>query len=239
MHASPSIARVPTTHATGVERVRRARADAGGVRLIGGAGCDGAGLRGDDRGRADMRGQCQPGGRLADDGQWRRLRPGRRHRSPERRRRPFGTATAGPAGSFSIVMPAPILGTLKPGEAAVPLSAEDETSDDTTAATTFTVANLAVSRNPVTGEPSEKATWKFSGFTSGAEIYAHYLHGTKVTGTAKFGRASGPCGLLRKRAQFYPGKAKYDTYMVQIDDSPRFSPSSFPRVDTQLRIRTT
>jgi hypothetical protein len=132
-------------------------------------------------------------------------------------------------------MSAPVLPTDAPDAAPFALTATDETDGVTTASTTIEVANLAVATNPAEGKPTKRVTWTFSGFTSGAEIYAHYLHGKKVTATAKFGVATGPCGVLKTRAVFYPGKAKYDSYKVQVDDSRRYSTTSLPHLIATLQ----
>jgi hypothetical protein len=146
-----------------------------------------------------------------------------------------GTATADANGNFTVGIAAPTLGTINPAAAAFVLKATDQTNGSITASTTFDVANLAVSTNPAQGKPSRKVTWSFSGFTSGAEIYAHYLHGKKVIATAKFGKATGPCGLLKTRAVFYPGKAKFNSYQVQVDDSLRYLATSLPRLVATLK----
>jgi hypothetical protein len=149
----------------------------------------------------------------------------------------FGTATADVSGDFSVQMSAPTLPTVNPAAAAFALGATDETDGVTTASTTINVANLAVATNPAQAKPTKKVTWTFSGFTSGAEIYAHYLHGKKVTATTKFGRATGACGLLKTKAKFYPGKAKYGSYNVQVDDSRHYSSKSLPHLDATLKTR--
>jgi len=147
----------------------------------------------------------------------------------------FGMATADVNGDFTVSIPAPTLPTSNPGASVFTLQAIDETDDVTTASTAINVANLAVSTNPSEAKPSRRVTWTFSGFNSGAEIYAHYLHGRKVTARTKFGRASGPCGELKRRAKFYPGKARYDSYKVQVDDSFRYSSKTLPRLVATLK----
>jgi len=142
----------------------------------------------------------------------------------------FGTATADVNGNFSVQMSAPTLSTVGPGAAAFVLEAMDETDGVTTATVTINVANLAVSTNPAEAKPTKKVTWTFSGFISGAAIYGHYLHGKKVTATKKFGTATGPCGLLKTKAEFYPGKSKYSSYKVQFDDSRHYSSKSLPHL---------
>ncbi len=151
----------------------------------------------------------------------------------------FGTATADAAGGFTISIPGPILPTVNPAAARFVLQATDKATG-ATATAKFAAANLAVLTNPLQAKPSKKVTWTFSGFIPGAEIYAHYLHKNKVAARTKFGRAQGPCGVLKKKAVFYPGKARYDTYRVQVDDSRRYLAKTLPRwvatLKTHIRL---
>jgi len=137
-------------------------------------------------------------------------------------------------GTWTTIMPAPTLSTLGPGAQTFTLQAMDETDGVTTATTTVAVANLAVAWSPAEAKPKKKVTWSFSGFTPGAPVYAHYLHRNKVIATASFGHTSGPCGLLKKRAVFFPGHSKYSTYKMQIDDSHHYSAKALPRVLASL-----
>jgi len=149
----------------------------------------------------------------------------------------FGTVTAGTTGAFETTIPAPLLSSSGPAEAAFTMTAQDE---DTPLATppsaTFNVANLAVLTRPSEAKPGKKVTFTFSGFVSGAQIYGHYLHGKKVTASTRFGKAAGACGTLKTKAKLYPGKQKYDSYNVQFDDSRKYSPASVPRVLYMLTV---
>lgn len=146
-----------------------------------------------------------------------------------------GTATAGSDGAFATSFSGPILPTLKPAVQPFTLNATDE-SNGATATTSFETANLAVATNPARAKPSKKVTYSFSGFKPGAQIYAHYLHRSKVTATARFGRSQGACGQLKRKAKFYPGSQRFTTYKVQFDDSRRYSPHSSPRFVATLRL---
>jgi hypothetical protein len=141
----------------------------------------------------------------------------------------FGTTTSGADGSFSTTIVAPVLSVSTPAMSLFTLTARDETDGVTTAATTFTAANLSVATHPARARPSQKVTYSFSGFTRARQIYAHYVHKGKVAATTKFGRAAGACGMLKHRAQLFPGRQRYDHYTVQFDDSRRYSPRSMPR----------
>lgn len=152
-----------------------------------------------------------------------------------------GTATADANGNFSTTIVGPTLSTANPTAVLFTLTAADFMNPlAMNPTTTFYVANLAVTTNPHKARPPMKVTWLFSGFTGGAEIYAHYLHGKKVVATTRFGRAVGACGILKKKAALYPGHAEYGSYKVQIDDSRGYSPNSVPRfvgvLDTRLPL---
>jgi hypothetical protein len=117
------------------------------------------------------------------------------------------------------------------------MTAQDETTGAGSASTTFSVANLAFSTNPDVANPSKVVHFSFSGFKTGASVYAHYLRGRKVVATQRFGRASGICGLLKAKAHLFPLRNPASgTYKVQIDDSRRYRAKALPRVDSTLSI---
>lgn len=115
-------------------------------------------------------------------------------------------------------------------------AAGDSVDLESSPAGAFMTANLAVATNPATAKPSKKETYSFSGFRPGAEIYAHYLHRNKVTATSRFGRTDGACGLLNRKARFYPGRQRFSKFKVQLDDSRTYSPRSLPRYVTTPQL---
>jgi hypothetical protein len=141
----------------------------------------------------------------------------------------FGSALADASGNISAVIAAPLLSTLGPSVKTFTLTASDSlTPLPVDPTTTFPVANLAVGTNPTQAKPTKRVTWTFTGFPSGAKIYAHYVHGKKAVARAAFGRAGGPCGVLKKKAVLFPGHAKFELYTVQVDIAPHYSPSTRP-----------
>jgi hypothetical protein len=146
----------------------------------------------------------------------------------------LGTATADVSGQFTATITAPLLPSSGPREASYVLTALDQTDDVTTAATTFVAANLAVAAKPAKAKPGKKVTFTFSGFTSGAKIYGHYLHRKKLVTTERMGTASGPCGLLKTRATLFPKRARFQNYNIQYDDSARYSKTAVPRLIATL-----
>jgi hypothetical protein len=107
-------------------------------------------------------------------------------------------------------------------------------TDQTATSTAFDTVNLGVATAPAVSKPSKKVTFNFAGFAAGKEIYGHYVHKGKLKLTYKFGRASGACGLLKTKAHLYPGKAKYDSYSVQFDNSKKYSKKTLPAIVATL-----
>ena len=82
----------------------------------------------------------------------------------------------------------------------------------------------------------DKVTFSFSGFATGKHIYGYYLL-KKVVAKVKFGRAHGPCGLLKQKALLYPGgHPSKDKYKVSFESSSRYDKNAFPRVTGTLNI---
>jgi hypothetical protein len=148
-----------------------------------------------------------------------------------------GGATVGADGTFSAAMHAPTLATFGAGAKKFTLTARDQTSGNSSASTTFWVANLAFTTKPAVAKPSKVVHFSFSGFKRGKLVYGHYLRGHKVVASHRFGRATGICGLLNARAQLLPLRnPRSGKYKVQIDDSRRYRPKALPRVNSSLTI---
>jgi hypothetical protein len=106
------------------------------------------------------------------------------------------------------------------------------------ATTAYLVTDLAYSVRPQDTSLTRKVTFRFSGFTADREIFAHYLRGKRVVARQRFGRTTGPCGLLSARALQYPGgHPEARRYEVQFDDARAYSRRSSPRVVTELSVR--
>lgn len=150
----------------------------------------------------------------------------------------FDNATADPNGAFAFTMTAPVLSKTGPAAGTFVLTATDTTDGVTTATVRFLVANLAVSAKPARAKLGKKVTFTFSGFTTGKQIYGHYLHRKKVVITERMGKATGPCGLLRTRAALFPRHARYQDYQIQYDDARHYSKTSIPRLIATLTTVT-
>lgn len=82
--------------------------------------------------------------------------------------------------------------------------------------------------------PKAKRTWRFSGFTEGQAVYGHFRLRGKLKDTHRFGRATGPCGLLTARAPAIPvrGRAPAGRYRIQVDQARRYRATTRPRLTT-------
>jgi hypothetical protein len=70
-----------------------------------------------------------------------------------------------------------------------------------------------------------------AGFRSGTPIFGHFQSGGKVVLTYKFGKASGPCGILHAKSRHASANAKFK---VQFDDSKKLSKKASPKIVTGL-----
>jgi hypothetical protein len=149
-------------------------------------------------------------------------------------------ATVDAAGNLSFTTGAPQLKSLTPGQIKTTLIATANNPDgsQTTASIVVKSANLSVATKPgsVKNVGKNKVTFSFSGFTPGKHIYGYYMR-KKVVAKATFGKASGPCGMLKDRALLYPGgHPSSNQYKVTFESSSRFSKNAFPRVTGTLNI---
>ncbi len=150
------------------------------------------------------------------------------------------TGTADAAGNFTVTTNAPELSTISPGSKTTTVTATSTNTDGSplTANVPVQSANLAVATKPgsVRNVHKDKVTFMFSGFVPGKNIYGYYVR-RKVVAKARFGRAQGPCGVLKQKALLYPGgRPSKDSYKVTFESSSRYSKSVFPRVTGTLNI---
>ncbi|MGZ4313114.1 MAG: hypothetical protein ACXVR1_13515 [Solirubrobacteraceae bacterium] len=152
----------------------------------------------------------------------------------------FANTTADAAGNVSFATNAPELSTISPGAKTTKLTATGDNPDGTQTQAQVNVqsANLAVATKPgsVRNVRKDKVTFSFSGFAPGKHIYGYYIR-KKVVAKAKFGKAQGPCGLLKQKALLYPGgRPANDQYKVTFESSSRYDKNTFPRVTGTLNI---
>jgi hypothetical protein len=154
------------------------------------------------------------------------------------------SATADGAGNIAVSTTAPLPPKVAAGAQPVVLTASDESiNGPITASTPVSVAFLYVfhggaKKRPGLGAFREKTSWSFSGFTPGKYIWGHYLIHRHQVARVRFGKATGPCGVLKTRARLYPATPHHRSYPVQVDNSKRFSRHSFPKVSGRLSLTT-
>jgi hypothetical protein len=156
----------------------------------------------------------------------------------------FANATADASGNVTFVnVPAPLF--IKAGAAikASTLTATATNPDGSPAVQTIHVrsVNLFVGTNPRTVRDvrKDKTTFSFSGFTPGKHIYGYWLRGKKLVAKDKFGKAHGPCGVLKQKAFLYPGgrpKSGASVFNVTFENTSSYTANAFPRVTGQLDI---
>jgi hypothetical protein len=68
-----------------------------------------------------------------------------------------------------------------------------------------------------------------------ASTRSPFQSGGKVVLTYKFGKASGPCGILHAKSRLFPGHASANAkYKVQFDDSKKLSKKASLKIVTGL-----
>jgi hypothetical protein len=99
----------------------------------------------------------------------------------------------------------------------------------------FQITNLAVATKPPTAAFGRVVKYSFAGFHPGKPIFGHYSTGGKSVLTFKFGKATGPCGILHTEAKLFPGHGPSTAkYKVQFDDSKKLNPKASPKIVTSL-----
>jgi hypothetical protein len=144
----------------------------------------------------------------------------------------YGDAAVNPDGTFTGTFNAATVSATAPIASTFTMKAVDD--DNVSASATFLEAPLTAATVPARAKPTTRATIHASGFTPDAPVYAHYLYGRKLIATTKLGVAQGPCGLLSDKTTLFPTKQKYDAYTVQLDDAPKYSAKSAPKLKATL-----
>jgi hypothetical protein len=153
----------------------------------------------------------------------------------------FAAPIASATGTIAVTTPAPILATPDAASLRTKVTATDtnlNTGQTITASTVVKSANLAVTTSPasVKNLRKDKVKFTFSGFTPGKNIYGYYAR-NKILAKAKFGRATGACGQLTRRALLYPGgHPRFEQYNVTFESLSKYSKKANPRVTGKLSI---
>jgi hypothetical protein len=157
------------------------------------------------------------------------------------------TATAGPSGTFSAAVPAPVVDpyagpqvsdTIKAAYEAAPGLPSD--TGASASSTPFLTTNYAVIQTGNKTNPNRRTIYELSGFRPGRAVYAHYLTaaGTWLA-NASFGKPAGACGLRRVETYEYPGRhPKRGSYTIQFDNSAKYRSLTQPQYRLAFQIRT-
>jgi hypothetical protein len=121
----------------------------------------------------------------------------------------------------------------------VTLTATDQVNAANDATTTYQVVKFGSNMPVTTGNPGSKVAWQFAGFPSGTTVYGHFRYHDKTLKDYRFGKSSGPCGLLSVKAPRIPVKKPKHTggWYLQIDAKPKFSMNTRPEYDISFEIR--
>lgn len=118
----------------------------------------------------------------------------------------------------------------------VPITAADPVLGPSNALRIRTVP-LEFSATPKRARPSQKVTFRLSGFNPDQVIYAHYRFKGRLRATVRMGRASNPCGLLTVRKQQIPVRdPQIGLWEIQFDHSKAFAPRAAPRFRATVNV---
>jgi hypothetical protein len=147
----------------------------------------------------------------------------------------FAEATVAPDGTFAVTVEHVFPAGIDPVAETFQMQVMGVLSQLILAESSFQITNLAVATKPPTAPYSKVVKYTFAGFRPGAPIFGHYFRRNKLVVTHKFGKATGPCGILKTKAKLFPGHGpKAAKYKVQFDDSKKANPKAAPKIVTSL-----
>lgn len=152
--------------------------------------------------------------------------------------------TANAAGQIGVTVKAPPpLGLSSPGMKIDTITAQGY--DPTTGAeyqgtTTTDISAVAALHGATKKRPGlqafhERTRWAFSGFP-GKKVYGHFTFGGHLVATESFGKAKGPCGILKEKRRLLPVAAHHKSYKVQIDSHKKYHKKTQPRIQLKLAL---
>jgi len=110
----------------------------------------------------------------------------------------------------------------------ITLKVEDRYKQPGVSATTQVLVVKTGSNFPLNGKPSGVATWRFAGFWQGNSkpIYGHYRYMGRTLADFRFGKPSGPCGILKVKAKRLPVRPRPGSWTLQLDQKKKYSPTT-------------
>lgn len=154
------------------------------------------------------------------------------------------TTTANAAGLIGVKFPGPAPLSLRRKPAVIKdvvtaeqVSGATEVKGTTKTSVTILAAGHGATRTrPGLRALSEKTTWSFYGFPTGKQIWGHYTIKGKQVARQSFGKAKGPCGVLKTRRKLFPAKPKYTSYPLQLDNRKTFSKKTRPALPLKIGL---
>jgi hypothetical protein len=157
------------------------------------------------------------------------------------------TTTAGPTGTFSYAVSAPVVDPYKGQQISDAIVASYEGSpglpQDTGAgasSTPFLTTNFSVLQSGNKKNFRQKTIFELSGFTPNRTVYAHYLtRAGRLLKTVSFGKPTGACGLRRVVTYEYPGgHPQKGSYTVQFDNATGYRKLTQPQYRFSFQVLT-
>lgn len=143
--------------------------------------------------------------------------------------------TVNPDGTLSATIDKVFPGGIEPVAEKKTLQIKGVLSGQIIAAAPFQITNLAVKTVPPTASYNKVVTYIFAGFRPHKPIFGHFFRHDKLVVTHKFGKATGPCGILHAKSKLFPGTGPRNAkYKVQFDDSKKLDPKAQPQIVTTL-----
>jgi hypothetical protein len=153
--------------------------------------------------------------------------------------RPFGGLTADALGRVDGYFAAPRPLTARTSRRVVRLGMTDGADPATTAAVAFRVVHTDVSITPKQVTPG-LVNYSALGFTSGRDLYIHYVRRGRYQRTVKLGRLSGACHTLRTRAAMFPFRpVRSGVWRLIFNTRRRYSPDYRPSFSFDAPVTVT
>jgi hypothetical protein len=147
----------------------------------------------------------------------------------------FVETTVNPDGTLSATIEKVFPEGIEPVAEKKTMQIKGVLSDQILAEVPFQITNLAVKTVPATGSYHKVVTYIFAGFRPNKPIFGHFFRHDKLVVTHKFGKATGPCGILHAKSKLFPGNGPRNAkYKVQFDDSKKVDPKAQPQIVTSL-----
>ncbi len=149
------------------------------------------------------------------------------------------SATADPAGNFSVATSPPLFAKFNTQIQTFGLSATDGVNPAIVAGAVYKQVRVGYTTNPSTGKPTRSANHTVRGFPAGRNVYLHFRYNGQTKRNIKVGTAKGVCGTVSKRMRLLPTRSRPGTWTVYVDMQSRFSKNTRPQLKYSFIIRRT